>query len=87
MKKYEYKPLTEEQKAAEDKLYNSPENLKVRRALVQAYVDGDEEEFNRLVKIMIAPSGLLKALGKDFVERTGAPTITCEMANDTDWLK
>ena len=87
MTKYEYKPLTEEQKAAEDELYNSPENMKVREALVQAYVDGDEEEFNRLVKIMIAPSGLLKALGKDFVERTGAPTITCEMANDTDWLK
>ena len=87
MAKYEYKPLTEEQKAAEDELYNSPENMKVREALVQAYVDGDEEEFNRLVKIMIAPSGLLKALGKDFVERTGAPTITCEMANDTDWLK
>ena len=87
MTKYEYKPLTPEQKAAEDELYNSPENMKVREALVQAYVDGDEEEWNRLVKIMITPSGHLKALGKDFVERTGAPTITCEMANDTDWLK
>ena len=87
MTKYEYKPLTPEQKAAEDKIVNSPENLKIQGELVQAYVDGDEEEWNRLVKIMIAPSGLLKALGKDFVERTGAPTITCEMANDTDWLK
>ena len=87
MTKYEYKPLTPEQKAAEDKIVNSPENLKIQGELVQAYIDGDEEEFARLAKIMIAPSGLLKALGKEFVERRGVPTITCEMANDTDWLK
>ena len=82
-----FKTLTEEQKAAEDELVNSPENRKIRRAMIKAYIAGDEEEWNRLVKIMIAPSGLLKALGKDFVERAGAPKITCEMANDTDWLK
>ena len=87
MKEYTYTPLTEEQKAAENKLYNSPENKKVRKAIVQAYINGDKEEVDRLMKILIAPSGQLKALGKDFVERTGAPTITCEMANDTDWLK
>ena len=87
MTKYEYKPLTPEQKAAENKLYNSPENKKVRRAIVQAYVNGDKEEVDRLMKILIAPSGLLKALGKNFVERTGIPTVTCEAVNDTDWLK
>ena len=87
MTKYEYKPLTPEQKAAEDELYNSPENMKVRRAMVQAYANGNKEEAERLMKKVIAPSGLLKALGKDFVKRTGVSTITCEMANDTDWLK
>ena len=87
MTKYEYKPLTPEQKAAERELIETPENKKVRRALVQAYIAGDEEEWNRLVKMYIAPSGHLKALGKDFVKRTGAPTITCEAVNDTDWLK
>ena len=87
MTKYEYKPLTPEQKAAEDKLVDSPENRKIRRALIDAYIAGDKEEWSRLVKILIVPSGQLKALGKNFVERTGAPTITCEMANDTDWLK
>ena len=87
MTKYEYKPLTEEQKAAEDKIINTPENRKVRRAMIDAYIAGDEEEWSRLVKKLIVRSGLLKALGKNFVERTGAPTITCEMANDTDWLK
>ena len=55
MTKYEYKPLTPEQKAAENKLYNSPENKKVRRAIVQAYVNGDKEEVDRLMKILIAP--------------------------------
>ena len=87
MTKYEYKPLTPEQKAAEDKIINTPENRKVRRAMIDAYIAGDEEEWSRLVKKLIVRSGLLKALGKNFVERTGAPTITCEMANDTDWLK
>ena len=87
MTKYEYKPLTPEQKAAERELINTPENRKVGRAMVQAYANGNKEEAERLMKKYIAPSGLLKALGKDFVERTGVPTITCEMANDTDWLK
>ena len=87
MAEYKYKLLTEEQKAAEDKLVDSPENRKVRQALIDAYIAGDEEEFYRLTKKLIIPSGLLKALGKNFVKRTGTSTITCEMANDTDWLK
>ena len=82
-----YKPLTEEQKAAEDKLVNSSENLKNGRAMVQAYIAGDKEESERLMKKVIQPSGLLKALGKDFVKSREIPTITCEMANDTEWLK
>ena len=87
MTKYEYKPLTEEQKAAEDKIVNSPENRKIRQAMIDAYIARDEEECYRLTKKLIIRSGLLKALGKNFVERTGTSTITCEMANDTDWLK
>ena len=35
--------------------------------MIDAYIAGDEEEWSRLVKILISPSGQLKALGKDFV--------------------
>ena len=82
-----FKTLTEEQKAAEDKLVNSPENQKMEDALVKAYIAGDKEEFNRLMKKVIAPASFLKALGKDFVKSKGLPTITCEMIDDTEWLK
>ena len=82
-----FKTLTPEQKAAEDKIVNSPENRKIRQAMIDAYIARDEEECYRLTKKLIIRSGLLKALGKNFVERTGTSTITCEMANDTDWLK
>ena len=87
MTDWTYKPLTEEQKAAEDKLVDSPENRKIRQASIKAYIAGDREECDRLAKKLIVPSGLLKALGKDFVKSKGLPTITCEMADDTEWLK
>ena len=58
MTNWKHKPLTEEQKAAERELIETPENQKLRKALVQAYV-----------------------------KSKGAPTITCEMIDDTDWLK
>ena len=58
MTKYKYKPLTEEQKAAGRELIETPENQKLRKALVQ-----------------------------DYVKSKGAPTITCEMIDDTEWLK
>ena len=87
MTDWTYKPLTEEQKAAEDKLVNSPENRKIRQASIKAYIAGDREECDRLAKKLIVRSGLLKALGKDFVKSKELPTITCEMADDTEWLK
>ena len=58
MTNWKHKPLTEEQKAAERELIETPENQKLRKALVQ-----------------------------DYVKSKGAPTITCEIANDTEWLK
>ena len=82
-----FKTLTEEQKAAEDKLVDSPENSKNRRAMIDAYLAGDKEECRRLMKKVVAPASLLKALGKDFVKLRGLPTITCEMIDDTEWLK
>ena len=82
-----FKTLTEEQKAAEDKLVNSPENLKNGRAMVQAHIAGNKEEYHRLMKKVIQPASLLKALGKDFVKSREIPTITCEMIDDTEWLK
>ena len=87
MTEWKYKPLTEEQKAAEDKLVNSPENLKNGRAMVQAYIAGDKEEYRRLMKKVIQPASLLRGLGKDFVKSREIPTITCEMIDDTEWLK
>ena len=87
MAEWKYKPLTEEQKAAEDKLVNSPENLKNGRAMIDAYLAGNLEECDRLMKKAIVPASFLKALGKDFVKRRGLPTITCEMIDDTEWLK
>ena len=86
MAEWKYKPLTEEQKAAEDKLVNSPENLKNGRAMIDAYLAGNQEEFDRLMKKVIQPVSLLRGLGKGFVKSKGMPTITCEMINDTEWL-
>ena len=82
-----FKTLTEEQKAAEDKIVDSPENRKIRQASITAYIAGDHEECDRLAKKLIVPANLLKALGKDFVNSKGLPTITCEMIDDTEWLK
>ena len=82
-----FKTLTAEQKAAEDKLVDSPENSKNRRAMIQAHLAGDHEECDRLMKKVIQPANLLKALGKDFVKGHEIPTITCEMIDDTEWLK
>ena len=82
-----FKTLTAEQKAAEDKLVNSPENRKIRRAMIDAYLAGDKEECHRLMKKIIQPASFLKALGRDYVKNRGLPTITCEMIDDTEWLK
>ena len=87
MTDWKYKPLTEEQKAAEQELIRSPENQKNSDAMIDAYLAGDQEEFDRLLKKVIMPSRLLKGLGKDFVKSRGMPTITCEMVDDTEWLK
>ena len=58
MTNWKYKPLTEKQKAAGRELIETPENQKLRKALVQ-----------------------------DYVKSKGTPTITCEMIDDTEWLK
>ena len=65
----------------------SPENIQVARDMVDALVAKDQHKIDELATKMVLPLSLLKAFGKDFVLRNGLPTVTAELANDTDWLK
>jgi len=65
----------------------SPENIQVARDMADALAAWDQEKIDELATKMVLPLSMLKALGKDFVKKTGLPTVTAELAHDTDWLK
>ena len=71
----------------EKKYVLSPENVQVARDIVKAISAKDYEKMDELAKKMILPLSLLKGYGKERVLEYGLPTITAEIANDTDWLK
>ena len=71
----------------ERKYVLSPENVQVARDIVKAISAKDYEKMDELAKKMILPLSLLKGYGKERVLEYGLPTITAEIANDTDWLK
>ena len=71
----------------ERKYVLSPENVQVARDIVRAISAKDYDKMDELGKKLIIPLSLLKCYGKEFVLATGVPTITAEIANDTDWLK
>ena len=71
----------------EKKYVLSPENVEVAREMARAISAKDYEKMDELGKKLIIPLSLLKCYGKEFVLATGVPTITAEIANDTDWLK
>ena len=71
----------------ERKYVLSPENMQVARDIVRAISAKDYEKMDELAKKMILPLSLLKGYGKERVLEYGLPTITAEIANDTDWLK
>ena len=71
----------------ERKYVLSPENVQVAHDIADAIAAKDYEKMDELAKKMILPLSLLKCYGKEFVLATGVPTITAEIANDTDWLK
>ncbi len=66
---------------------HSPENQQATLDMADALVSGDAEEIRRVAKKIIFPLDTLKILGKDFINDYGFPTITAELANDTQWLK
>ena len=76
------RPLSEE-----DKYVLSPENVEVAREMARAYIADDLEKMRELAKKLILPLSRLKFHGKEHVLKYGLPTITAEIANDTDWLK
>ena len=71
----------------EDKYVLSPENVQVAFDMARAYIADDEEKMDELAKKLILPLSRLKFHGKEHVLKYGLPTITAEIANDTDWLK
>ena len=71
----------------ERKYVLSPENVQVAHDIADAIAAKDYDKMDELAKKMILPLSLLKGYGKEFVLATGLPTITAEIANDTDWLK
>ncbi len=71
----------------ERKYVLSPENLQVARDMVDALDADDKEKIDELARKLILPLSRLKFCGKEFVLENGLPTITAEIANDTDWLK
>ena len=71
----------------ERKYVLSPENVQVAHDIADAIAAKDYEKMHELGKKLIIPLSLLKCYGKEFVLATGVPTITAEIANDTDWLK
>jgi hypothetical protein len=71
----------------EDKYVLSKENLQVARDLADALMADDDDLIYELRTKFILPLRSLKGYGKEYVIRHGLPTITAEIANDTDWLK
>ena len=71
----------------EDKYVLSPENVEVAREMARAFIADDSEKMIELAKKLILPLRRLKSYGKDYVLENSLPTITAEIANDTDWLK
>ena len=71
----------------EKKYVLSRENVKVAHQMADALGARDQEKIDELAKKLILPLSQLKAYGKEFVPENGLPTITAEIANDTDWLK
>ena len=71
----------------EDKYVLSPENVQVAFDMVDAMSAKDYEKMDELAKKLILPLSRLKFHGKEHVLKYGLPTITAEIANDTDWLK
>ena len=67
----------------EDKYVLSPENVEVAREMARAFIADDSEKMIELAKKLI-PLRRLKSYGKDYVLENGLPTITAEIANDTD---
>jgi hypothetical protein len=78
--------MTETQ-SKEDELLLSEENMKVVYELADALEAGDLDRIYELQTKMILPLKTLKYYGSEYVIRNGLPTITAEIANDTDWLK
>jgi ABC-type histidine transport system ATPase subunit len=71
----------------EDKYVLSKENIQVTRDLADAFAARDQDRIIELRTKLILPLRSLKGYGKEYVIRNGLPTITAEIANDTDWLK
>ncbi len=71
----------------EKKYVLSPENLKVNGQIAEALLADDMDKVDELLTKWILPLKSLKNLGREFVIRNGLPTVTAEIANDTDWLE
>jgi hypothetical protein len=71
----------------EDKYVLSPENIQVNRDLADALVARDQDRIDELRRKFVLPLKALKGYGREYVIRHGLPTITAEIANDTDWLE
>ena len=71
----------------EDDYVLSPENVQCARDMVDALAAKDMERARELSKKLILPLWRLKSYGKEHILKNGIPTITAEIANDTDWLK
>ena len=71
----------------ERKYVLSPENVQVAHDIADAIAAKDYDKMDELAKKLIIPLSLLKCYGKERVLEYGLPTITAEIANDTDWLK
>ena len=71
----------------EEKYVLSPENMDIARELADALIARDDDKVAEMKRKLVLPLRRLKHLGKDYVLEHGLPTITAEIANDTDWLK
>jgi hypothetical protein len=71
----------------EDKYVLSDENMKVTHDFIDALKNKDWDKIAELETKIIFPLKTLKSFGQEFVIRHGLPTITAEIANDTEWLK
>ncbi len=65
----------------------SADNMGVAEEMVEALESEDQQRIDELAAKMVLPLSLLKAIGKEKVAEYGFPTLTAELANDTEWLK